>query len=277
VSVADRFAVPADLRSRRQWVVWRRERRGGKETKVPYQAASPRARASSTASDTWAPFEKAVAVVARGEADGAGFVFYEEDPFCGVDLDGCRSEGGELNAAAAAIVAELDSYTELSPSGSGVHVIVRARLDGGRCRRGPVEMYDRGRYFTITGARLAGIPHTPMPRQREIDALRVRLFPQPANTRPEARGPRAVPESDRELLERALAASNGAAFERLWGGDTSGYGSHSEADLALCAHLAYWTGGDPDRIDQLFRSSGLMRDKWERQGYRARTIGKAVS
>jgi putative DNA primase/helicase len=276
VSVADRFAIPADIRERRQWVVWRRERRSGKETKVPYRAAAPAERASTTDPTTWAPFEKALAVVARGEADGPGFVFSEEDPFCGVDLDKCRDpESGELNAAAAAIVAELDSYTELSPSGAGVHVVVRARLKDGPRRRGPVEMYDRGRYFTITGARLTGVPHTPLPRQREVDALRARLFPAPvAAARP--RGPQVVPVSDRGLLERAFAASNGAAFERLYQGDMSGYGSQSEADLALCAHLAYWTGGDPDRIDSLFRSSGLMRDKWERADYRQRTIGKAL-
>jgi putative DNA primase/helicase len=88
-----------------------------------------------------------------------------------------------------------------------------------------------------------------------------------------------TPGDDRELLERAFTAKNGTEFTRLWNGDTSGQTSHSEADLALCSHLAYWTGGDAARIDSLFRRSGLYRNKWdERRGdqtYGERTIGKA--
>jgi putative DNA primase/helicase len=275
VNAADRFAIPSDLRERRQWLVWRHEKRGGKPTKVPYKVSAPSVRASTTDARTWGVLEHAVVAVERGKADGIGFVFSPDDPFVGVDLDGCRNTSGELKSVAAAIVDELDSYSEWSPSGRGVHVILRGRLEGGRCRRGPVEIYDRGRYFSMTGERLPGVPHSPMPRQRELDELRARLFPPPA-PRPETAGPRAVPEDDRELLERAFAAKNGTAVERLWNGNTAGYNSASEADLALVAHLAFWTNGDPLRIDALFRASGLFRDKWERRDYRERTIAKAL-
>lgn len=192
-----------------------------------------------------------------------------------VDLDGCRNESGQLNPIAAAIVDELDSYAEWSPSGSGVHLIARGRLQGRRCRRGPIEIYDRGRYFTVTGQRLEGVPHSPMPRQRELDDLWARLFPKVVSP-PGRSGCRAVPEDDRDLLERVFAAKNGVEVERLFNGDTSCYGSHSEADLALVSHLAFWTNGDPERIDALFRASGLMREKWLRPDYRQRTIAKAL-
>jgi primase-polymerase (primpol)-like protein len=274
--IVERFEIPADLRKLRQWVVWRREVRDGKETKVPYRPGNPNRRASTTDPTTWGTFGQALAAVDRGQGDGIGFVFSAEDPFCGIDLDDCCSETGELNAAATAIVEDLDSYTELPPSRTGVHVIVRARLEGERCRRGPVEIYDSGRYFTITGARLPGVPYTPMPSQRELDELLAKLFP-PAVSLPRAPGPRAVPEDDRDLLERVFAAKNGADVERLFNGDASGYGSRSEADLALVSHLAFWTDGDPDRIDALFRRSGLMREKWERLDYRQRTIAKALA
>ena len=73
---------------------------------------------------------------------------------------------------------------------------------------------------------------------------------------------------------------NGAAFFRLWSGCTDGYSSHSEADLALCSHLAFWTGRDAALMDSMFRQSGLMRDKWDRQQsgttYGAITIQKAI-
>ena len=85
-----------------------------------------------------------------------------------------------------------------------------------------------------------------------------------------------VPLADQELLDKAFAASNGADSRRCGGARSSGYDSPSEADLALCNHLAWWTGGDPARIDSMFRQSGLMREKWERQDYRDKTIGKAL-
>jgi primase-polymerase (primpol)-like protein len=70
------------------------------------------------------------------------------------------------------------------------------------------------------------------------------------------------------LIERAKRARNGDKFSRLWAGDASEYDSASEADLALCSILAFWTVGDPDSIDRLFRESGLFRDaKWSRESY----------
>jgi primase-polymerase (primpol)-like protein len=272
------FAIPADLRARRQWVGWRRECRDGKATKVPYRATDPRVRASTTDARTWGSFDQAVAAVDRGKAEGIGFVFADSDPFCGIDLDGCRGEEGELSADAAAIVEELDSYTELSPSGRGVHVIVRARLEGARCRRGPVEMYDRGRYFTMTGARLAGLPHAPMPRQQQLHEVRARLFPPtPEPVRPPVAATVIVVD-DEQLLVRAHTAANGAKFARLWNGDTSEYGGDdSRADLALISLLVFWTAGDVPRVDRLFRRSGLYRSKWEREDYRVRTITAALS
>ena len=72
-------------------------------------------------------------------------------------------------------------------------------------------------------------------------------------------------ERDEELINKARKGKYGGNFQKLWQGDTSGYGSQSEADLALCNHLNFWTGGDPQRIDRLFRQSGLMRPKWDEQ------------
>lgn len=86
-------------------------------------------------------------------------------------------------------------------------------------------------------------------------------------------GVAAVTSDDHELLELAHNARNGAEFDRLWAGDTSGHGNdHSKADLALCALLAFWTQKDESRMDRLFRQSGLMRPKWDRDEYRERTI-----
>jgi hypothetical protein len=275
--VADTLAI----RDLRQWLCWRSEERDGKPTKVPYSPATGK-RADSTVPETWTGYQEAVRVCKEQGYSGIGFVFTSEDDLCGVDLDKCLDpETGEIEPWAWAIIKELDSYTELSPSGTGVHVLVRATLPEGRNRKGRFEAYDRRRYFTVTGEHLAGTPRVVEGRQEELQSVVRRVFGEDsANGHTKSV---AVPEqpdnglSDDEVVRRALLASNGARFSRLWAGDTSGYGSHSEADLALCGLLAFWTGGDATRIDTLFRQSGLYREKWERKDYRNRTITEALS
>lgn len=277
--------IPAALRERVQWVCWRSEYRGGKWTKVPVQAVNPARLASTTDPSTWGTFTAAREVAAAGGVDGIGYVFAEGDPFAGVDLDGCFDEAGSLDETAALIVGRLDSYTERSPSGRGVHVLIGASVNGGRNRgRLPAgvgfEVYDRGRFFTATGGHLPGTPTTIEGRQAELEQVLELVFPpQPSATAPEPVAPSTL--DDRELLERARAARNRAAFDRLYSGDLAGYPSASEADLAFCGMLAFWAGPDPVRIDQLFRGSGLMRAKWDtRRGettYGAQTIEAALA
>jgi primase-polymerase (primpol)-like protein len=270
-----------DMQDLRQWLCWRSEERDGKPTKIPYSPLTGQ-RASSTTPGTWAGYEEALRACEEHGYGGIGFVFTSEDDLCGVDLDGClNADTGQIEPWARIIIEELDSYTEISPSGTGVHVLVRATLPEGRNRKGRFETYDRDRYFTVTGKHLAGTPQTIEGRQEELRAVVGRVFGE-VSTNGHAK-PVAATElvdnglSDTEVIQKALAASNGARFSRLWNGDTSGYGSHSEADLALCGMLAFWTGGDASRIDSLFRQSGLYRKKWERKDYRNRTITEALS
>lgn len=131
----------------------------------------------------------------------------------------------------------------------------------------------------MTGRRHPDTPATIEDRQAQVDALLSRLSPSPTPPLPATAGP--LPQSDlsdNALVEKAHAAKNGLAFAALGRGDwqAGGYPSHSEADAALCARLAYWTHNDAARMDRLFRLSGLMRDKWERADYRTATIQKAM-
>src|SRR5215216_1145104 len=270
-----------NIRDLRQWLCWRTEEREGKPIKVPYNPLTGE-RASSTDPKTWANYSEAVSAHRENGYHGIGFVFTPEDDLCGVDLDGCIDpETGEIEDWAQQIVEELDSYTEISPSGTGLHVLVRATLPEGRNRKGRFEVYDRSRYFTVTGKHLADMRRTIEKRQDELQNVARHVFGEDsANGHTE---PVAAPErpdkglSDDEVVRKALSASNGERFSRLWAGDTSGYGSHSEADLALCGMLAFWTGGDAARIDSLCRHSGHYRKKWERNDYRNGTIREALS
>jgi hypothetical protein len=132
-----------NIRELRQWLCWRAEKRESQQTRVPY---SPRTghRASSTDPHTWASYEEAVSAHKEHGYHGIGFVFTSGDDLCGVDLDRCRdSESGEIESWAQEIIEELDSYAEVSPSGRGVHVLLRGDLPPGRRRKGRIEMYDR--------------------------------------------------------------------------------------------------------------------------------------
>lgn len=148
--------IPDEIKTYRAWVLWKRARIGNKWTKHPYCAYTER-KASSTDLRTWGSFEDTLKVYEAGEYDGIGFVFSSGDPYCGVDLDDAvNPETGEVAVWAQQIIEGLDGYTELSPSSTGIHIIVRGELPAGGNRKGPLEMYDKKRFFTMTGHVLGG-------------------------------------------------------------------------------------------------------------------------
>lgn len=231
---------------------------------------------------TWASYAEAVEFVkACPQAVGLSFVTKLADGLVGIDLDHVIDPAGTITADAEAVVADLDSYTEISPSGRGLRVFVGGRLPGHGRKRGDFECYEDARAFSITGQHLAGTPLVVEGRPDELLVVHRRIFPPPppaARSLPRTGAPR---RSDRDVLEQAGNAKNGAAFTALFSGDDGAYSSRSEADLALCSHLAFWCAGDAQQMDALFRASGLMRPKWDtRRGshtYGQQTIAKAVA
>lgn len=152
-------SIPEELRLRPQWVAWRAiEKPGGKLDKHPYNTRTGR-RASTTDLLTWSPFEDVMEAYEAGTYDGIGFVLCSADPFTGIDLDHCVniSTGGAWIAKwARQIVEEFASYAEVTPSGTGLHIIVKGELPGRGGKRGSIEMYDMKRFFTVTGRVLRG-------------------------------------------------------------------------------------------------------------------------
>ena len=282
--IKDNF--PKELIEWGNWVVWRYEKRDGQEkpTKPPYSPNNPGHRASPTDPSTWSSFEKARDVFLQKSFDGLGFMFGEtpnDTPFVGVDLDNCCVNEGELSSWSmngqpqpAKIIEQLASYTEYSPSKNGVHVIARGGLPPGGRKKGPIEMYNHARYFTVRGDIFPNSPCEINSRNKELEALHKEILGKTKSVVPIPQKPVAI--SDSKLLEKAKVARDGKKFTKLWDGNTEGYPSESEADLALCSKLAFWTNGDAERINTLFCQSGLMRDKWDRDDYRRRTIEKAL-
>lgn len=278
--------IPEELITRRQWVCWRPD-------KTP---VNPKTGGNAKTDDpsTWAEFAEAAKLWEEQKDSGiagVGYQFSSDDPYCGVDLDRCLTpESGELKFCARILIDFLASYTERSPSNTGVHIIIKGKLlrEGGNQKQlncgWRVEVYDRLRFFTVTGHHLPGTPTAIEDRQAELTLLHLEIFvPEKKEVFKSPRPSPTLALTDSQIIARAQAARNGKKFGRLWKGIWQGdYPSPSEADLALCAMLAYWVGPDPGRIDLLFRQAGLFRkDKWDRQTgkstYGARTIEKAIS
>lgn len=277
-------AIPDDLKRWRQWVVWRFVQRGEKRTKPPFCPTTGRL-ASVDNPDTWASFEQACQAFSKGHYTGLAFILTPWDPFVGIDLDHAVEEG-RIALWAQSIIDHFGSYTEWSPSHSGVHIWIRGSLPGPRRRKGSVEMYQDFRSLTLTGWHLEGTPPQIEQRQEELVSYYRRLFADEMQRQIQPVHSPQIPGdlSDVDLLARAFGARTGHRLARLWAGDTRDYGEDkSRADLALCGMLAYWTNGDPERMDRLFRQSGLMRQKWDQRHYGSgetygqRTIARALA
>lgn len=300
-----REPIPDKIAERGQWVAWRYHFDTDRDewTKMPIDATTGRF-AKSTDPETWTSFEDALEYHRRDDTDtdGLGFVVHDRDLLVGIDLDDVRDpETGDLEAWVNDMVEDIPTYAEVSPSGTGVRLFGLGFVPDGGNRAdvdgvdGHLEMYDTGRYLTVTGHKIDGSPDDVEQVNNAIGQVHAQYIADDEPDRSSAKadddygaeGPssRSNPGgdgsgtgllTDEELLERARAADNGDKFNRLWHGDTAGYESHSEADLALANLLAFWTGGDRDRIDRLFRQSDLYREKWDRDDYQERTIDKAL-
>ncbi|MCH8054992.1 MAG: hypothetical protein IH857_02410 [Deltaproteobacteria bacterium] len=146
-------AIPTELKLINAWVVWRYElSKDNKWTKPPYQLDGQTS-ASSTDPGTWGTFSEALKRYNDGGVDGIGIVLTKEFGIVGIDLDHCR-DGGTLTPEALQIIEEVNGYTEVSPSGTGIRILVKASLPAGGRKKGNIEMYDTERYLTVTGHHL---------------------------------------------------------------------------------------------------------------------------
>ena len=224
--------------------------------------------------------------------EGVGFMF--ADGICGIDIDN-KTKKPELDKQADAVIALMDAYTERSPSGTGYHIIFKCDisklphdLKTKYYQKNPhndLEAYVAGatnRYFTYTGDVVCDMPIEDRTEQfitfLENYMLRDNFEPK---REPEPQHTPDFPKSRIDIIEKARNAKNGVKFSALFDyGDISGYNSHSEADLALCNSLCFWTNGNAVAIDAYFRQSKLMRKKWDKRHgadtYGNMTINKAL-
>jgi putative DNA primase/helicase len=179
VMKVDPSGLPGSLKARAHWVCWKLIWDGTRWTKVPIDPKTGKY-ASSTDPSTWGTFAQAWSYYQGHRSDGImgiGFVFTKDDPYTGVDLDHCRdAETGAIQPWALEVVQYLNSYTELSPSGTGMHIYVRGVLPPGLRKKGDVEMYEEAHYLTVTGNLVPGVSQGIEGRERELGVLHTRFL-----------------------------------------------------------------------------------------------------
>ncbi|HAG12063.1 MAG TPA: hypothetical protein DCK76_12015 [Desulfotomaculum sp.] len=272
---------PIELRQIAQWVCYKtKPKDNGKTDKIPYNPKTGRM-ASTINSKTWGTFDQALTTSKNGGGyAGIGFVVTPDIRIIGIDLDGCRNkETGVIELWAQDIINQLSSYTEVSPSGTGIRIFTRGTINLPGRRKGKIECYNSGRFLTVTGNHVEGTPIGVMDRYAEVDAFHREFIAQPEQetSHPDpSRG--SVDLDDADLINKACLSKNGELFLKLFSGDWTGYPSQSEADLALCNLLAFWTGCQADQMESLFRQSSLMREKVDKHpSYLKNTIQRAIN
>jgi hypothetical protein len=261
-------ALPRELRELNNWCLWKKVLlENGKYSKVPYQPNGNKC--VVTAQETFSSFDDCFNVLALGSYDGLGFIF-TNTPYAGIDLDDPSFIDGHPNPnyqidldRQIKIAREFDSYSEVSPSGKGLHIIVKGSLPEGR-RKNYIEIYSSGRYFTMTGK-----VHNNKPIGDYQELLNLLWSQMGGITSPQINVVEKDQEvSDEEIIKRATNASNGDKFFKLLSGEwNSDYQSQSEADFAFIDIVAFYTQ-NRIQIARIFRSSPLgKRPKAKRENY----------
>jgi P4 family phage/plasmid primase-like protien len=268
-----------ELKQQKIWVCWQYETQNSRPTKVLYNVKGYRTGTSEKYISQWATFNEAVEAVKVYSFDGVGIILVPG--IGGIDLDNISKD----SKLAIEVRKLMNTYEEISPSGEGIHHLFKVDIDRIPITKGKLssdyysknphnnmEIYIGGltnRYLTFTDNVINDLPI--IDRTEEVlefldKYMKKELFKDNDTV-----------DNDFDIIITARKAKNKEKFIALFDkGDISNYGSHSEADQALCNILAFYTGGDMAQTDRLFRQSKLYRDKWDREDYRTSTMENAV-
>ena len=276
--------IPDELKQLDNWCVWKFENRNGKRTKIPFNAATGEF-AKSNDKSTWSSYE--TAVNAEG-VDGIGFFF--EPPYLGIDIDDIDDDlhrfkqGDKLDNIVSEFNEAFKSYTEVSPSGNGLHIIVKGKIPGSRRRKGNIEMYDSGRFFTMTGKNIGKYKDVTEVSEQVFKTIYNKYLPDNTIKYPTTNNYQENIHnlSEIDVINEIYNSKQAKLFDDLMKGNYEPYyTSHSEADMALANILAFWCAKDYSQMDSIFRQSNLYRDKWDEKRknstYGEQTLFKAIN
>lgn len=276
--------IPDELKQLDNWCVWKFENRNGKRTKIPFNAETGEF-AKSNDKSTWSSYE--TAVNAEG-VDGIGFFF--EPPYLGIDIDDIDDDlhrfkqGDKLDNIVSEFNEAFKSYTEVSPSGNGLHIIVKGKIPGSRRRKGNIEMYDSGRFFTMTGKNIGKYKDVTEVSEQVFKTIYNKYLPNNTIKYPTTNNYQENIHnlSEIDVINEIYNSKQAKLFDDLMKGNYEPYyTSHSEADMALANILAFWCAKDYSQMDSIFRQSNLYRDKWDEKRknstYGEQTLFKAIN
>ncbi|GGA43211.1 phage/plasmid primase, P4 family [Psychrobacillus lasiicapitis] len=273
--------IPIEMKTKKQWVCYKAKPRGGdKITKIPVNPTTGKP-IDSNKDENWLDFEEAIQYIDTNLVSGIGFVFTIEDDFVGIDIDACINEDGKFNKVAEEILSYFEGrgYAEFSPSGKGIHIITKGTKESARSKNSEynLEIYQDKRYFTVTGNMIKGYEKIEYSTE-VINHICTKFFEKEENQKQmnlliEEKG-----YESQDLLEIMFSHKNGDRLRQLYQGSWQNYyTSQSEADLAFCNALAFYTQKDANKMDSLFRMSSLYRKKWDVIHYTdGRTYGNQV-
>lgn len=205
------YNVPDAMRERKQWLLWRFESYAGdkKPRKVPYYVSGRKRRGVQGSEDDrgeLSTFDVALTHLQRGNYSGLGFAFLPGDGLVGIDIDGAMDpDTGEWTQRCLNIIAACASYTELSPSGRGVHIICQGETATFKDNSVGVEVFCGRQFFTVTGRVWQDAPAVVAPL---AEGTLARLRATVKGGKAKAAPPAAAPAGDdlQQRLEGALAA-----------------------------------------------------------------------
>ena len=257
--------VPNEMREYTQWVCYRIEGMGKKKTKIPYCPETGRP-ASVKNPAQWTTYDLAVSCVQSGDYHGIGFVLTHNDPFFFIDLDDI--DCSEAQQRQMNIAADFETYQERSPSGKGLHIIGKGSVPSGRrVSKLGIEVYSNERYMTVTGDVFDDKNEIEL-EQAKLSMLWEMLGSGRGKSVEVHNGQSPQVDDDLTVYNKAANAANAEKFLDLWNGRwQKHHASQSEADLALCNMIAFWTP-NKDQLRRMFYQSGLFRaEKSTRPSY----------
>ena len=267
--------IPDEMRKNDNWVGYRIKERNGKQTKIPYQLNDTDKAASSTNSETWGSYEDAIDAMATGLLDGIGFVFTKKAGLVGIDIDHCIDPDGVVLPHALEWINLASSYTEVSPSGTGFHIIIKGNLSSRKGQKKALgEIYESGRFFTVTGD-VWDNNDTIDSNQSAIDHIYTEIGGEESTLQPAL--PLSLSSESNANNPTVTAFCNDVGCYELWNRRVI-FSSQNEYDLAI-ASRAYMRGFTKEEATELIYQHRVLwnenPDKAKRPDYIKRTLDKA--
>lgn len=278
--------IPKELKQLNQWCCFKIVERESKKTKLPVNANNG-TMAKSNDPSTWTSFRTAVNAVSDFGCDGIGFMF--ANGYVGIDLDKVKEDlmefyrGETEGNIVHEFVSSINSYAEISVSGTGIHVICKGELPQGQRRKGNIEMYDSNRFFVMTGKHIGNCYDVNYSQDQLVSLYNKYVKDNDfSRNQEQINGEFGNELSIESIINSAINSKNGKRFDLFMnGGWEQVYSSQSEADMAFANDLAFWTARDFEKMDTIFRQSSLYRDKYERKTggstYGEITLRKAIN